>query len=173
MQAHSNKPQLSYEQAITTGQKSDPQPSHTHTLLPNHPPSYLLEYSQEQRKCSLPECCHRLLVCHPCCPMGVRLRYPLRRKSHLEGRQWHGETSRERYNIATTGMHRRGKLPPRTNGGTLTSTEARECSNATNVSSRSTTRFASAVATRTPKAQKCAPRKERSEHMSAKLWLGF
>ncbi len=61
------------------------------------------------------------------------------------------------------GMYRRGKLPPRTNGGTVTSTEAREFSNATKVSSRSTTRSASTVATRTQRAQQDAPRRERSE----------
>jgi hypothetical protein len=75
----------------------------------------------------------------------------------------------KRYEKGTTSqrrdVYRRGKLPPRTNGGTLTSTEACECSNATNVSSRSTTRFASAVVTRTPKPQKGAARKERSEYM--------
>ena len=167
MRAHSNKPnactpfrfglfrclpQLSYEQA--------------HTLTPSHhPPSYQLNI-QAQRKSNLPECCHKLQVCHQCCPREVQLRHPLQRKSHLEGRQWHGETLRERHNIARNdGMHRRDKLPPRTNGGTLTSTEVRESSNATKVSSRSTTRSASAMVTRTQKAQTDAPRKERSEHM--------
>ncbi len=47
----------------------------------------------------------------------------------------------------------------------MTSTEAREFSNATKVSSRSNTRSASAVARRTQKTQKEAPRIDRSEHI--------
>ncbi len=64
----------------------------------------------------------------------------------------------------------------------MTSTEAREFSNATKVSSRSTTRSASAVARRAHKTQKEAPRIDRSEHIVWTVawsglhsygWLGF